>query len=132
MSRCPSRRAAELEAVGRLRPYRLVTEMLRVNSLLLKALGRQSLHFLEHAAAGIQRILPHVAVGNWSEVPWEDSDTQWTSPTRTAIRMTIAAQPSDACPHRSVTATVSRRQVPGVGRSAGPRLISASIRSATP
>jgi hypothetical protein len=78
--------------------------------------------FLDHAAGAIERILPHVEVGPWSEGPWTNPESVWDSSSRTAIRVTISFGDRSAASGRSRTTLVRRRNVPGVRHAAAQTL----------
>jgi DNA integrity scanning protein DisA with diadenylate cyclase activity len=80
-------------------------------------LGTHGVDFLEHAAEAIQRILPHVEVAPWREQPWDKAKSVWASPKRTEIRVTFSIGKKDQA-SRSLTTSVKRRRVPGIGGNA--------------
>ena len=92
--------------------------ILRANSRLQSTLGTAGVDFLSHAAAAIQRILPHVEVMSWKEQPWKNADSVWASPERTKVRVTLAIGEKANPTSRSLSALVNRRRVPGVGGTA--------------
>jgi len=91
--------------------------LLRANSRLQQTLGIGGNDFLEQAAGAIQRILPHVEVSRWRESRWAKPGSAWTSPRRTGIRVTVAI--GEEGTGRSLTATVQRRRLPGIGSAVG-------------
>jgi hypothetical protein len=62
--------------------------------------------------------LPHVKISAWQEGPWMKSQSVWTSPQKSEIRMTIAVGSAGEADARSLTATVQRRRVPVLQGSA--------------
>ncbi|HKX10214.1 MAG TPA: hypothetical protein VJN67_18595, partial [Stellaceae bacterium] len=89
--------------------------MIRANSRLRHVLGPSGVAFIEHATGAIQRILPHVEVSSWSEGPWEESKSVWTSSALSKIRMTLAIGEEGAHDARSLTAFIERKRLPVVG-----------------
>ena len=75
--------------------------------------------FLEHATEAVQRILPHVEVSAWSEIPWKESESVWESAKRAKIRMTLAIGERGASDAKSLEAFVERKRSPTAGGSAG-------------
>ena len=96
--------------------------MLRSNSRLHRTLGPSGVDFLEFASGAIERILPHVQLTHWDEDTWAEPKCVWTSSQRTAIRITVSIGARDEENARSLTAEISRRQVPAIGRI-GPRVL---------
>ena len=89
--------------------------MLRANSKLRQRLGQEGEDFIEHAAAAVQRLLPHVQVTAWKEGPWLKPQCVWTSAQRTEVRITIAVGSQLDADARSLTATVKRRRAAAGG-----------------
>jgi hypothetical protein len=86
--------------------------VVRANSRLRQRLGEPGVQFLEFAAQGIDRILPHVEVSNWSEAAWTEARSIWKSSSRTEIEVTLAiGRPADDTA-RSLSAMVRRRRAP--------------------
>jgi hypothetical protein len=96
--------------------------MLRANSRLRQSLGEPRVEFLSHAAGAIRRILPHVEVSLWSESSWAKPSAKWGSSKRTEIRVTVAAGTKEQAQSRSLSATITRRRLPGIGGTAGKTL----------
>lgn len=90
--------------------------MLRKNSRLRAILGSAGTEFLEHAAGSIERILPHVAVSTWKEIPWMAPGGYWAGKDRKAlnVRISIGKSPGG----RTLSATVRRRRV-AIGKETG-------------
>lgn len=96
--------------------------MLRTNSRLRQSLGVANTDFLYNAAAAIQRILPHVQVSRWRESPLTEPSSVWGSSRRTEIRVTLAIGAEQDERSRSLVASVRRRHLAGIGRTAGKTL----------
>jgi len=90
--------------------------MLRSNSRLHLDLGTAGVAFLEHAAASIERILPHVSVSSWTEGNWAEPGGFWTGTDRKALNVRIAC--GKKADGRTLSATVRRRRV-AVGTNTG-------------
>ncbi len=93
--------------------------MLRANSRLRQSLGVAGTEFLSYASGAIQRILPHVQVSQWKESRWTEPTSVWGSPKRTEIRVTLAIGTEQDEGSRSLTASVKRRYLAGIGGTAG-------------
>jgi hypothetical protein len=92
--------------------------VLRANSRLRELLGKNGIEFLEHSIGSFQRILPHVEISEWVQVPWEKLESVWVDPKRREIRVTIPIGSPLHLDSRSLTATVRRRSVAVASRAA--------------
>ena len=72
-----------------------------------------------HTLGAFERILPHVQPLRWIERNWKASRTTWTDENRQEIRVVVAIGEAGDPLGRSLTATVRRRQLPGLGGVAG-------------
>jgi hypothetical protein len=90
--------------------------MLRANSRLRQQLNAAQLDFLQFATSAVQRLLPHVHVAAWIEGPGRRSQSVWTSPRRTELRMTIGIEGAIA---RSLTTSVRRLPSLNAGNAGG-------------
>jgi DisA bacterial checkpoint controller nucleotide-binding len=93
--------------------------VLRSNSRLREVLGENGLEFLEHSLGAFQRILPHVKISEWVQIPWRKSESVWVNSSRKKIRITIPIGSPDNPASRSLTATVERRSVTVASQAAG-------------
>jgi hypothetical protein len=96
--------------------------ILRANSPLRRQLGDYGLAFLHHSLGAFQRILPHVEITHWSQIPWQKAQSVWSDSRRREIRVTVPMGPKDATIARSFTTTVKRRRVAVASRAAGETL----------
>ena len=78
-------------------------------SVLRKALSVERKSLLDHAAASIERILPHASVSRWEEGDDQPAAARWASAQRREIRVRfrISVGPDS---WRSLSATVRRKQ----------------------
>jgi len=83
--------------------------ILRANSRLRKKIGADGLDFLEHAVCAVDRLMPHLEVGAWDEVPWGDARASWTTKARDAVRITLAIGQQGDPDARSLVAVAKRR-----------------------
>jgi hypothetical protein len=86
--------------------------LLRANSPIRICLGDAGVAFLEWALAAYERLLPHAETDRWIEIPPAPTSSVWASPSRTAIRITIAIGTTSRAGCRSLQTTVRRRNVP--------------------
>src|SRR6202451_2523663 len=84
---------------------------LRANSRLRVVLGENGIEFLEHSLGAFQRILPHVEISDWAQVPRKKLESVWVDSQRRTIRVTIPIGLLEEPNSRSLTATVKRRSV---------------------
>lgn len=64
--------------------------LLRSNSRLRTRLSSDGVRFLEHAAGGVERLLPHVSIDHWAEAPWENPRATFTSTQRRSVRVVLS------------------------------------------
>ncbi len=93
--------------------------MLRANSRLRTVLGKDGVVFLEHALGAFQRILPHVELTKWKEIPWKQQELVWVDSRRRQIRVAIPIGLSNIAGSGSLTAIVKRRSVAVAAQVAG-------------
>lgn len=67
-----------------------MSDLLRKNSRLRARLGAEGIRFLEHAAGGVERLLPHVSVERWAEGAWEKPRAVFMSNERRAVRVVLS------------------------------------------
>jgi hypothetical protein len=102
--------------------------MLRSNSPIRRWLGPEGTEFIEHAAGAIQRILPHVEITGWDEVPrdqvpLEEAKSVWLNSKRKEIRVILPVGSQDPeIGNRVLTTIVRRRRVPVARQIAGQTL----------
>lgn len=83
--------------------------ILRSNSRLGKKIGRDGLDFLEHCTRAVDRLMPHLEIGDWVEVPWEAARAAWTSKARNEVRIILSIGQQGDPDARSLEAIASRR-----------------------
>src|SRR5579863_7437568 len=93
--------------------------VLRSNRRLREVLGKNGLEFLDHSLGAFQRILPHVEISEWIQIPWEKLESVWINSKRREIRITVPIGSPDNADSRSLTATVRRRSVAVASQAAG-------------
>ena len=86
-----------------------MTIKLAKDSVVRKALSIERKNLLDHAAASIERILPHVSVSRWDEAGDLPSAARWGSNQRKEIRVCFRI-PVGADSWRSLCTTVRRKQ----------------------
>jgi hypothetical protein len=96
--------------------------ILRANSRLHFVLGEYGSEFLEHAIGAFQRLLPHVEIDQWQQIPWEKQESVWVDSRRQEIRITIPVGSPGEVNSASLTATVKRRRVAVGTQAAGATL----------
>src|ERR1700730_13710008 len=93
--------------------------VLRANSRLHYVLGKHGAEFLEHALGSFQRLLPHVEISQWEQIPWSEREAVWINSKRQSIRITIPVGSSEQVNSGSLTAIVKRRRVGVASQAAG-------------
>jgi hypothetical protein len=95
---------------------------LRANSRLRSVLGEYGIEFLEHALGAYQRLLPHVEIDQWQQIPWKKQESVWVDSKRREIRVTIPVGSLEQVNSASLTATIRRRRVDVGTQTAGATL----------
>jgi hypothetical protein len=96
--------------------------ILRANSRLRYVLGEYGVEFLEHALSAYQRLLPHVEVDQWQQIPWKKQESVWVDSKRRKIRVTIPVGSLGQSNSASLSATIRRRRVAVGTQTAGATL----------